>query len=67
MVNTNNNNNNGGNMNKDKKTFTNWNKIYMTVPMWVDEELDGEDIEETIEKNGSVAVDTTVYDNPIKK
>ena len=54
MVNTSNNNNNGGNMNNKK---TNWNYLYSQIPMWYEDELVGEDVEETIEKQGYVSTD----------
>ena len=36
---------------------TNWNYLYSQITMWYEDELVGEDVEETIEKNGYVSTD----------
>lgn len=41
----------------DNNKKVNWNYLYAQIPMWYEDELVGEDVEETIEKNGYVSTD----------
>jgi len=41
----------------DNNKKVNWNYLYAQIPMWYEDELVGEDVEEAIEKNGYVSTD----------
>jgi len=57
--------NNGGNMDNNKKV--NWNYLYSQIPMWYEDELVGEDVENIIERQGYISTDPHYQDEKSKQ
>lgn len=51
----------------DKNKKVNWNYLYAQIPMWYEDELVGEDVEEIIEKQGYISTDPNFQNENRKK